>query len=124
MLDPQLLKQDTENLAAKLRVRGYVLDVDNYRLLEDKRRTLQGETEALQARRNKISREIGAAKSRGEEIQSIMDSISDLGEQLKSMQSELSEVQSQLHSLFSEIPNIAHASVPEGSNENDNVEVR
>ncbi len=124
MLDPQLLKQDTENLAAKLRVRGYVLDVDNYRLLEDKRRILQGETEALQARRNKISREIGAAKSRGEETQSIMDSVSDHGEQLKSMQSELAEVQSQLHSLFSEIPNIAHPSVPEGNDEHDNVEVR
>jgi seryl-tRNA synthetase len=124
MLDPQLLKQDAELLVEKLRVRGYVLDVDNYRMLEEKRRALQGETESLQAQRNKTSREIGAAKSRGEDVQPIMDSIATLGDNLKNMQAELAEVQAELTRLFSEIPNIAHSSVPEGNDEDDNIEVR
>jgi seryl-tRNA synthetase len=124
MLDPQLLKQDAELLVEKLRIRGYVLDVENYRMLEEKRRALQGETESLQAQRNKTSREIGAAKSKGEDVQPIMDSIATLGDNLKNMQAELAEVQAELNRLFSEIPNIAHPSVPEGNDEDDNIEVR
>ena len=124
MLDPQLLKQDAEILVEKLRVRGYVLDVDNYRMLEEKRRAMQGETESLQAQRNKSSKEIGAAKSRGEDVQPIMDSIGTLGDNLKNMQAELAEVQAELNRLFSEIPNIAHSSVPDGNDEDDNIEVR
>ena len=88
MLDPQLLKQDAGILVEKLRVRGYVLDVENYRMLEEKRRAMQGETESLQAQRNKTSQEIGAAKSRGEDVQPIMDSIATLGDSLKNMQTQ------------------------------------
>lgn len=124
MLDPQLLKHDIEHLSEKLHARGYTLDTDYYQSLEEQRKSLQNETESLQAQRNRISKQVGAAKARGEEFQSILDSVADLGEQLKSRQGELSTIQQKLSELFSEIPNVAHPDVPVGSDENDNVEVR
>ncbi|MDE0281660.1 MAG: serine--tRNA ligase [Gammaproteobacteria bacterium] len=124
MLDPQLLRQNTESVAAQLLHRGYTLDVEQFTSLESRRRELQSDVEALQAKRNAVSREIGAAKSRGEDPQSIMDSVADLGERIKAGQAELTEVQDALHAIQADIPNLAHESVPEGPDEEHNVEVR
>ena len=60
MLDPQRFRQDIDQLVVQLRNRGYELNVDLYQELEDKRKSLQAETENLQAQRNAVSRKIGA----------------------------------------------------------------
>ncbi len=124
MLDPQLFKQEAGQLVQKLLERGYELDLERYQFLEDQRRSLQAETEALQAERNRFSKQIGMAKSRGEDVQPILDSVANLGNDLKQKQERLGEIQSNLNDLYSEIPNIPHSSVPVGADENDNVEVR
>lgn len=124
MLDPQLLKQEAGKLVQKLLERGYELDVERYQFLEDERRSLQAETEALQSERNRVSKQVGMAKSRGEDVQPILDSVANLGNNLKQKQERLGEIQSNLNDLYSEIPNLPHSSVPVGKDENDNVEVR
>jgi seryl-tRNA synthetase len=124
MLDPQLLKQEAGKLVQKLLERGYELDVERYQFLEDERRSLQAETEALQSERNRVSKQVGMAKSRGEDVQPILDSVANLGNNLKQKQERLGEIQSNLNALYSEIPNLPHSSVPGGKDENDNVEVR
>ena len=124
MLDAQLFKQDIGQIAEKLQVRGYTLDIARYQNLENERQVLQSETESLQAERNKTSKQIGAAKAKSEEVQEILDSVANFGEQLKIKQTALNVIQQKLNELFSEIPNIAHQSVPVGKDEQDNVEVR
>ena len=124
MLDPQLLRQDIESVAARLAPRGYTLDIAQVTELESRRKALQSDVEALQARRNAASREIGAAKSRGEDAQALLDSVADLGDRIRKGQTALGEVQETLHALYADIPNLAHASVPEGPDEAHNVEVR
>lgn len=124
MLDPQLLKQEAGKLVQKLLERGYELDVERYQFLEDERRSLQAETEALQSERNRVSKQVGMAKSRGEDVQPILDSVANLGNNLKQKQERLGEIQSNLNDLYSEIPNLPHSSVPVGKDENDNVEIR
>lgn len=124
MLDPQLLKRNIEQLAEKLRARGYTLDIDYYRSLERQRKSLQGEIESLQEQRNRVSKQIGIAKSEGREIQPILDSVDDLGGQLKDRKTGLGDIQQKLSALLGEIPNVADESVPVGRDENDNLEVR
>ena len=124
MLDPQLFKGDLEQLAARLAVRGFEFDVDTFQALEARRKDVQGKTESLQAERNRVSKEIGAAKSRGEDAKSLLDSVANLGDELKSSQAELSDIQEELHELLIQIPNLAHDSVPEGADEDQNVEFR
>ncbi len=124
MLDPQLFRQDADRLAERLLVRGYELDVEALRKLENSRREIQGETESLQSRRNTVSREIGIRKSRGEDASELMASVSTLADSLKRQQAELARIQSELEALYSEIPNIAHESVPVGKDEQGNLEMR
>lgn len=124
MLDPKRLRADLDEVAAALRKRGFELDVARLGELEERRKQLQVQTQELQNERNTRSKSIGKAKAAGEDIQPLRDQVAELGERLKTAQSELGVLQEELQQLLLEIPNLPHASVPEGRNEDDNVEVR
>ena len=68
MLDAKFLRNDVEKTAELLRNRGFKLDVELINSLEEKRKSLQIQTESLQAERNSRSKEIGMAAKRGEDI--------------------------------------------------------
>jgi len=85
---------------------------------------LQSTAEQLQATRNSRSKLIGQAKSRGEDIAPLLAETSRLGDELETASEQLSVVQAQLDEILLSLPNIVHASVPNGRDENDNVEVR
>lgn len=65
MLDPNLLRNEPDAVAEKLASRGFKLDVDKLRALEERRKVLQVQTENLQAERNSRSKSIGRAKRAG-----------------------------------------------------------
>ena len=123
MLDPNLLRNELDLVATKLARRGFKLDVDSIRQLEEKRKVLQVETESLQAERNARSKAIGEAKARGEDITSVREEVNKLGERLNSAKAELEILLNQIKDIASNIPNIPDDSVPDGKDENDNVEI-
>ncbi|WP_392565592.1 serine--tRNA ligase [Utexia brackfieldae] len=123
MLDPNLLRNELATVAAKLARRGYKLDVDTLRSLEEKRKVLQVETENLQAERNARSKDIGAAKARGEDITAVREEVNKLGEKLDKAKAELEILLSQIRDVVATIPNMPDDSVPDGKDDSDNVEV-
>ena len=123
MLDPNLLRNELDLVASKLARRGFKLDVETIRQLEEKRKTLQVETENLQAQRNARSKAIGEAKARGEDISAVREEVNKLGEKLNSAKAELDILLNQIKDIASNIPNVPDDSVPDGKDENDNVEV-
>ncbi|NUF28180.1 serine--tRNA ligase [Gilliamella sp. ESL0254] len=123
MLDPNLLRNELDLVANKLARRGFKLDVDAIRHLEEKRKVLQVETENLQAERNARSKAIGQAKARGEDITAVREEVNKLGEKLNSAKIELDTLLNQIKDIASSIPNIPDDSVPDGKDENDNVEI-
>jgi seryl-tRNA synthetase len=123
MLDPKLLRADLDATAERLARRGYQLDTEAFAALEARRRDLQIETESLQNERNTRSKSIGNAKARGEDIAPLLAEVSDLGERLDAAKKELSELQSKAEAMAASIPNLPNADVPEGADENDNVEL-
>jgi len=123
MLDPKLLRGDLDAAAQQLARRGFELDKAALQALESRRRELQTQTEQLQNERNMRSKAIGKAKANGEDIQPLLDEVSDLGERLDNAKRELAEVQADWDDAISGIPNVPHESVPEGKNEDDNVEL-
>ncbi|MDZ7841108.1 MAG: serine--tRNA ligase [Gammaproteobacteria bacterium] len=124
MLDPSILRRNPEFAAERLKLRGYDLDVERLRTLEEQRRTHQVRTEALQKERNEASKAIGYAKSRGEEAGELMARMKVVNEELDASSGRLEQVQDELASLLRGIPNLPHESVPGGRDENDNLEVR
>jgi seryl-tRNA synthetase len=69
-------------------------------------------------------RAIGKAKAAGEDTSAIMASVAALGDKLKLAEEELNLVQSELNDLLMGIPNLPHASTPDGQGEQDNQEIR
>jgi seryl-tRNA synthetase len=124
MLDIQLLRKDLAGVAVRLRDRGYVLDTEKFNRVEADRKAIQTRTQELQARRNALSREIGAAKSRGEDASAPMAEVGAIGDELNALERQLADIQSGLRDWLLAMPNLAHASVPVGSSEAENVEVR
>lgn len=123
MLDPNLLRNELDLVASKLARRGFKLDVETIRQLEEKRKTLQVETENLQAQRNARSKAIGEAKARGEDISTVREEVNKLGEKLSSAKTELDKLLNQIKDISANIPNIPNDAVPDGKDENDNVEI-
>ena len=124
MLDIQLLRKDLDGVAKRLADRGYTLDVAAFAALEAERRAIQTRTEELQARRNSLSKQIGAMKGRGEDTSAVMAEVGGIGDEMKTSAAKLDENQTRLSDLMLGVPNLPHASVPVGRDENDNVEVR
>ena len=124
MLDIQLLRKDLANVALRLRDRGYVLDTEKFERIEAERKAIQTRTQELQARRNALSKEIGAAKSRGEDTSALMAEVGAIGGELGALERELADIQTGLRDWLLAMPNLAHASVPVGQSEAQNVEVR
>jgi seryl-tRNA synthetase len=124
MLDPQLLRHDLEDVAAALARRGYHLDIESYASLEARRKELQTRTEELQAERNRRSKAIGQAKAAGEDIEPLVAEVGALGDRLKAASDELEDIRHELERVRLDMPNLPDASVPEGHDESDNVEIR
>jgi seryl-tRNA synthetase len=124
MLDIQLLRKDLAGVALRLRDRGYVLDTEKFERVEAERKAIQTRTQELQARRNALSREIGAAKGRGEDTSAPMAEVGAIGDKLAALERQLADIQAGLRDWLLAMPNLAHASVPVGHSEAENVEVR
>lgn len=124
MLDPKRLRTELDEVAKQLARRGFKLDVDAVRALEGQRKALQTHTEELQNQRNLRSKSIGQAKARGEDIAPLMAEVSSLGDQLKVAEQGLAKIQADLEAIALGLPNILDASVPDGADETQNIEVR
>ena len=124
MLDIQLFRTDLDGTAKRLAGRGFQLDVEAFRVLEDERKTIQVKTQELQAMRNQSSKLIGQAKAKGEDASAIMSEVANLGDELKVAEAQLESVQTKVQELLLNVPNLPDASVPVGKSADDNVEVR
>ncbi len=126
MLDIKALRADPEAIAALLKKKGFDLDVATFSSLEERRKTVQIETETLQQSRNSVSKEIGAAMKAGDKAlaEELKAKTATLGDDLASAKAQLDDIQAQMDALLESIPNIPHESVPAGTSEDDNVEIR
>ena len=124
MIDIQLLRRDAAAVAARLATRGFLFDLAGFEALEARRKAIQTRTEGLQAQRNALSKQIGQARGKGEPTETLMAEVATLAESLERDSTELAGLQQQLEELLVSVPNLPDESVPPGSSEADNVEVR
>ncbi|MVW73574.1 serine--tRNA ligase [Bordetella sp. 15P40C-2] len=124
MLDPILLRKDLQTVVERLQSRGVEFDTQRFNELESRRKAVQTQTEALQARRNALAKQIGQLKSQGQDASAVLAESQAIPGQLKQLEDELATVQQSLHEWLMSIPNLPHPSVPKGASSDDNVEVR
>ncbi|NYT66219.1 serine--tRNA ligase [Alcaligenaceae bacterium] len=124
MLDPNQLRKDLPAVVQALAHRGVEFDTERYTQLEARRKSVQVETEELQARRNAVSKLIGKLKSTGQDATQEMGESQQIPVRLKELEHELAAIQTELADWLMVLPNLPHASVPAGISSDDNVEVR
>ena len=124
MLDSQLLRNDYKTIAEKLGPRGYEFDVGYFEDLESRRRTVQSDTESVRGRRNQLAKEIGKSKAAGLDVSGLMEESEQVRDRLAALESQFSQIQSEVREFASNIPNVAHDTVPIGSDEDANAEIR
>ncbi|HEX9010276.1 MAG TPA: serine--tRNA ligase, partial [Holophagaceae bacterium] len=124
MLDANLLRNDLDAVAARLADRGYALDTAAYRSLDERRRAVLQEAEALKAERNRVSEEVGRLKRAKENADALIAQQREMGDKLKALEQAEREAEAAFRDFLAGIPNPPHASVPAGRDEHANVEVK
>jgi seryl-tRNA synthetase len=124
MLDPKLLRSDPAAVAANLARRGFKLDVDRLNALEESRKKWQVRADELRNERNVHAKSVGKAKAQGQDIAPLLKQTETLGAELAKAEAELAKVQVDLDDVTLGLPNMLHASVPEGRDETANQELR
>src|SRR5690554_7849184 len=99
MLDPKLVRTQTEEIARRLAIKNFVFDVAAFETLEERRRALQVSTENLQSEQNKKSKLIGKAKAAGEDIQPLREEVENLKSRKSEAEKELNVLQQELNNL-------------------------
>jgi seryl-tRNA synthetase len=124
MLDPKLLRQDLDAVAANLARRGFKLDRERYLALETERKELQTRVESLRQARNERSKAIGRAKAAGGDVDALKREVGALGDELSSGEARLTSLAAELDDFLAGLPNLLHESVPAGADSTANVELR
>jgi seryl-tRNA synthetase len=126
MLDMKVIRQDPERVKAAMRSRNKNLDavIDEIIGLDAQRRQISSQSDALKAQQNKASMQIPAIRKQGGDITAIMAEMKSISGQVKALGAQISELEERQQRLVYEIPNIPHESVPVGTDDSANVEIR
>jgi seryl-tRNA synthetase len=124
MHDFQLFRGQLDQVAGRLATRGFVLDKEAFRALDQRRRDALTEVERLKAERNERSKDIGARKKAGEDTAELQAQVREIGDRIAALETGASQFDEQFRDLLKGIPNLPHESVPTGKDASENVELR
>ncbi len=125
MHDIKLIRENPETFDAALVRRGAHTAAANLLQMDDLKRSIQTDLQNAQARRNEASKLIGAAKAKGdhEAAQSLMDEVAALKEKMAALEEQERAALAALDTTMAALPNLPASDVPDGADENDNVEL-
>jgi seryl-tRNA synthetase len=125
MLARELLREDFERVGEQLAVRGFdIAELERWRSADAERRAKLVEVEELKRQRNEASKEIGRLKGQGEDAEAQIAAVGELKGQIEGLETSLTELGEMLSAVEFSLPNLAHESVPVGSDEAANREER
>jgi len=126
MLDPRLIRnkfEETRQAVARKKGDGPAV-LDQLLALDEERRRLLTETEALKAQRNSVSSEIARLKKAGHDASALIEEMRRVSDRIKELDDAVAQVEQDWEALALRVPNIPHDSVPIGEDESANVVVR
>jgi seryl-tRNA synthetase len=124
MLDAALLRQDMVSVAKRLAARGFELDVKEFSRLDEERRKIIHDAEAVKAERNRVSEEVAKLKRAKEPADHLIAKQQEAGGRLKELDAAEKEADAAFRDFLSRLPNVPHESVAAGKDEADNPEIK
>ncbi len=117
------IRENPENFDKEMARRGLSPQVSEILKMDEARRALQTELQDLQAKRNEESKKIGEIKKSGGDAQAQMDAVAAIKIAMGNIEEKERVLGADLNSVLSGLPNIMSADVPDGADEDDNVEM-
>ena len=124
MLDIRRIRENPEEIARLVSRRGKEFRFDNLLQMDAERRSAIAETEALKAKKNAVSKQIPVLKKKGEDTSALFAEMKQESDRIKALDDRVAELDEAIRTEMLAIPNVPHASVPDGLSDADNVEVR
>ncbi|MBT4955477.1 MAG: serine--tRNA ligase [Nitrosopumilus sp.] len=124
MLDPKLIKEKPEIVRNMLKSRAVEFDLDALIESDQKRREFIIKTDELRKKKNQMATMISEKKKGGEDISLILAEMKNISNELTKIELEQESIESKYLKLASTIPNLVHESVPIGTDDSANKEIK
>ena len=127
MLELRFIRENIDLVKAKTAKRGMNTDIlDRFMEVDKRRLAILGEVESLKNRRNTVSKEIAVFKKDKDEggAAPLIDEMKQVGIRIKQLDDELGGVHRELDEIVMSVPNLCDDSVPEGADDEDNIEIK
>jgi seryl-tRNA synthetase len=127
MLDIKLIREDSELVRNNLKKRG---TPENQKMLDQlidvDKQWRQGLTRLNELRheRKQITNEIAMAKKKGKDAKQQITKAKDIDAEITALEKQVNENEQREHDLLMRLPNLLHETVPQGKDEDDNVQIR
>ncbi len=122
MLDIKWIRENPDQFDAAMQKRGATFRAAEILILDEEKRKKTQLIQELQAKRNKFAQEIAMVKKSGGDASALLEESKKTNQELAAVEGDFS-VDEKLTELLATIPNAPHQSVPQGKDENDNVEI-
>ncbi|WP_372865490.1 serine--tRNA ligase [Spongiibacter sp.] len=127
MLDIKQLRQDPDAVAAALKKKGYDFDVALFQQLDTRRKQADVESQELLAQRKQASKQIGELVKAGMSVDDakakVNETLASIEDSLESLKQQAKAANDALDELLMAVPNVPAEEVPEGADEDANVEI-
>ena len=125
MLDIKKLREDFDGVKAAVERRGKGdFGLDKIKELDTERRAVLAEVEALKNKQNTTSREVPKLKKEGKDTTALFAEMKELSNKIKELDAKVAEIEEELKETLLGVPNTPNPKVPEGADDEDNVEIR
>lgn len=125
MLDIKKFRIDSENFIAGIKRRGKGdFGSGSLAKLDEQRRAILKEVEALKNKKKIESAKIPELKKQGQDVDGLLAEMKKISDKTKELDKEVAEIEDKIEDLLLGIPNIPHESVPDGKDDSANVEIR
>ena len=124
MLDLKFMRENREQVEKWLKQRGSDLTLDEFAKLDEERRVILGEVEALKNKRNNESAEIARLKKAKEDASELIKAMGEVSAKIKELDEKLAEVDEKIKYIQMTIPNKLSETTPIGKDEDENIEIR
>ena len=123
MLDLRFIREHPDEVRKGAEAKGLTVNLGEILALDERRRGLIQEGEALKAKRNQVSAQIGKQRQAGEDASAAFKEMGSVKDRIQAIDGELREIEGRLNELLLAVPNIPHPSVPVGSSPEQNKEI-
>jgi seryl-tRNA synthetase len=124
MFDLKFIRENKDIIRNAIQNKNESLNLDELLELDEKRREIISEVEELKHQKNLFNQKIALLKKEKKDSQEEIEKTKIISQQISSLDDSLKDLEEEIEKLLLKVPNIPHASVPVGFDENSNIVIR